>query len=164
MSDAVKVINHVQLVLFLLLFSLALLYTGTILFVRRFHHPNNFLTVNFCIAVMCSAIYWSYFYIRLLYHPKNLRTNQSCLYLLYFEMMTTLQIPLTTVLVSIHRLCAIVYHQKQFFRKKTFIVICVACQWLVGILSPIPRYQFLGPVRIFLFRGRDSDQDSVSLF
>lgn len=148
MVDAVKIINYIQLALLVLLFALAFLYTSTVLLIPRFHHANNLLTINFCIALMCSSAYWTYFYVTLLFYPLDFVRELSCGFLTYFEMMSTIEIPLATVVVSVYRLCLIVYHRKRFFRNRRFVMIVIGCQWLVGILVSIPRYWLLGPVRI----------------
>lgn len=146
MFDALKIINHFQLILFVHIFLLAALYTLTIIVTPRFRHTNNFLTVNLCIGAILASIYWIYFYVSWLYYPENFLTPYTCFVFNYFEMMTTIQIPLAAIVVSIYRLCRVAHHQKRIFRKKTFITICVISQWLVAILVPIPRYQLLGPV------------------
>ena len=161
MVDATEIINYFQLVIFVILFALALLYTSTGLLIPRFHHTNNLLTINFCIAVMCSSTYWTYSYVTLLFYPQHIMAEYSCGFLTYFEMMTTIEIPLATVVVSVYRLCLIVYHRKRFFRNRTVVIILIGCQWLVGILVAIPRYWLLGPVGIPPNTGKTSIEPSL---
>ena len=152
MADVVYILNVLQMSVFMLIFILAVIYTGTILCVRRFHHHNNFLTVNLCLAVIGCSTYWIFFYIMLNFFPIFFIDPSICPYLGYFQMMCTLQVPLATVVVSIHRLFSIVYHTKAFFKTKKCIVICVAGQWLVGILAAVVRIPFARPVRTFTTR------------
>jgi hypothetical protein len=147
MADIVYVLNVLQLFICMLIFILAIIYTGTILCVRHFHHSNNFLTVNLCLAAICCSTYWIFFYIMLNFFTEFFGDDSICPYISYCEMMCTLQVPLATVVVSVHRLFSIVYHTKAFFKTKKCIVICVACQWLAGILAPILRIPFVRPVR-----------------
>ena len=149
MADIVYILNVLQMCVFMLIFILAIIYTSTVLCVRRFHHYNNFLTVNLCLAAICCSTYWIFFYIMLNFFPEFFADDSICPYISYCEMMCTLQVPLATVIVSIHRLFSIVHHTKSFFKTKKCVGLCVACQWLVGILAPIVRVPFVQPVRIF---------------
>lgn len=84
----VDIMHYIQLLVIILTIVLALIYSLLIIFIGRFRHSMNIFTSN---------LYWLIHYILL---------NQCAL-----------QVPLAFLAVSIHRLCAIVYHMKPFFQR-----------------------------------------------
>jgi hypothetical protein len=138
MADVTFIIWLLQVSLLAINIILAVAYSIPILLLRQFHHRLNIFTVNVSMAIICVCLFWfvsdmiTHFNIRQLYNVK------TCPLLAYAQMMCTIQLPLALVVVSIHRLCSVVYHTKVFFKRKQWIVMCVTCQWLVGIVVSLP--------------------------
>jgi hypothetical protein len=145
--NLVNILQIIQIILLVCGILLALIYSIPVLLIPRFHNVNNLFTVNLCFATIFCCSYWLLFYIILAYSPRILYGNQSCIAFNYFQMMCTIQVPLAVVEVSVHRLCTIVYYEKPFFKKRRWAVICISCQWIIGILSAIPQISFNDSVR-----------------
>lgn len=146
MSNVLRVINHFQLTLFIVIFIIAAFYSTIILFNRRFHHSNHLLTMNFCFTIIAFGFYWIYFFVTILHFPMNIFKSSTCFALNYFEMMTTIEIPLAMIVISISQFFLIVSHKKRNFHRKFITFVFVLIQWIIGFVSPIPRYLFLEPV------------------
>ena len=145
--DLVDIIHYIQIVVIILTIFLALTYLLPIVFIDRFRNFNNIFTLNLCLATIVCNLYWLIHYILLKFYPTYMFMKPICFLLLYFELMCTLQVPLAFLAVSVHRLCAIVYHTRPFFRRKQWILLCVTIQWMSGILLSIPGIPFQSRVR-----------------
>ena len=148
MTELVDVIHYIQIFFIILTILLALIYSLPIVFIRRFRNFNNIFTVNLCIATVCSNLYWMLYYLLLKFHPQYLAEETTCFILIYLEMMCTFQVPLAFLVVSVNRLCSIVYHTNAFFRRKQWITLCISVQWIIGIVLSIPTISFNQNVRI----------------
>jgi hypothetical protein len=144
----ITIIYIIQIILLLLNILSALIYSIPILLIRRFHSINNAFTVNLCFATICSAIYWLSYCIAIQFYPQHLAGDQICIVLGYFGIMCTIQLPLALVEVSVYRLCSVVYFTKPFFKKKQWAMICIASQWAIGIIAPLPRISLNDSVSI----------------
>ena len=151
MVDISDILTVVQVVLFGLIVLVALVYSIPIIVNRRFHHRNNTLTLNICIATILCCLYWFLFYIMLkvdLYGTFTFLVN-SCMFVFVVPAILTLQIPYSFVTVSIHRLCCVVYYRKNLFKTKKWIAICILTQWVLGTVSMLPILSGIQPVRSF---------------
>ena len=131
----------------LLAMVLALLYIIPIVLISRFHKLNNILTVNVCLAIIFCCAYWLLFFFIYGYAIEIFNDIRMCILMNYLQMLTTVQIPFTLIVISFHRLCSIVYHTKGFFKKKYWIFICISVQWISGILLCLPRISINYTVR-----------------
>ena len=141
-----------RVVLFGLIVLIALIYSIPIIFNRQFHHRNNILTLNFCIATILCCLYWFVFYIMLkidLYGTFIFLLN-SCMFVFVVPPILTVQIPYSFVTVSIHRLCCVVYYRKNLFKTKKWISICILTQWVLGTVSMLPILFGIESVRNFV--------------
>jgi hypothetical protein len=138
MVDVPVIIDFVQIGLFGVIVLLALVYSISIIFIRQFHHRINIFTVNVSVAALCCSLYWIIVCIMTVVNVRQLYAVKYCSLLIYAQMMCTLQLPLALVVVSIHRLCSIVYHTKIFFKSRKWVIMCVACQWISGIVVSLP--------------------------
>ncbi len=117
---------------------LALAYLIPILLFRQFHRRLNIFTVNISIAAICCCLYWLVYYVIGEYQPQQLYSLKNCFLVFYTQVMFTVQLALALVVVSINRFCLVVYHRKIFFKQKKWMIMCVTCQWLVGLIIPLP--------------------------
>jgi hypothetical protein len=138
-SDAL-IFASVQISLLGLIILLAFIYSITILLRPQFHFHINILTMNLCLAIASCALYWMIYYILLDFSIQLLYVRNTCNLILYAETMCTLQVPLAVIVVSIHRLCSIVYHTKAFFKTKQWLIICIASQWMAGLILSFPMF------------------------
>jgi hypothetical protein len=123
MVDISYVLALIKISVFGINIPLALIYFLPLLLIHRFHNRLNMLTVNICLALMFLSV--------------------------YIETMSTCQVPLAFGTLTINRFCAIVYSAKAFFKAKKFMVICIACQWIVGCFISLPIVIRNQPVKIF---------------
>ena len=112
----------------------ALLYACSILFIRRFHHQNNIFILNICISM---AITWIYFIVYFIY-ANNEFPREICNVLYYTFNIASMEIPFAFIAFSIHRFCSIVYHTKAFCKKRRWVGICIATQWIFQFLVSLP--------------------------
>ncbi|CAF0959352.1 unnamed protein product [Adineta ricciae] len=95
-------------------------------------------TLNVCLAIIVCALYWMTYYIMLEFNPLKLFSVNTCGFLSYTQVLCTFQVSLAFTVVSIHRLCLIVYPTKLFFKTKQWATICVLSQWCVGVAFSLP--------------------------
>ncbi len=146
---------NVQFILFCFQISLlsldillALAYLIPILLFRQFHHRLNIFTVNISIAVICCCLYWIVYYVTLQFQPQQLFSLKNCFLVIYTQIMFTVQVALALVVVSMNRVCLVVYHRKIFFKQKKWMIMCLTCQWLLGLIIPLPLLKRDTSVRI----------------
>lgn len=146
------IFDIIRIVLFGLIALVAAVYSIPIIFIRRFHHRNNILTLNICLVTIYCCLYWFLFYIML-----ELNTDgtiqfllNSCVFASLVPTILTLEIPLSFVTISINRYFYIVYYHKNFFKTKSWLLICIVSQWVLGTLFMLPILAGIGQVNFFL--------------
>jgi len=127
------VISFLSLLIFLCMF-----YFIPILFVRRFHNSNNILTVNISVTIIFCALYHIIYSLIIIHMKTTLETRYLCNLIEYIRVMITCQTGYVFITASVYRYTIVIYHTKTFFKKKRWIIICIACQWIIGILLPLP--------------------------
>ena len=149
MVDFGQVFTVLRIILFGLIVLVAAIYSIPILFIRRFHHRNNILTLNICLATIFCCLYWFVFYIMLSSDLLGtyLFLVRSCGFVFIVPVILTLQIPFSFITVSINRLFFIVSHNKNFFKTKKWVGICIFSQWLLGTIIVLPILSGIQPVR-----------------
>lgn len=150
MTTPAVIFPPIMLVLQIIINILAVFYLIPILLFRRFHHINNVFTANVCIAVISCTTFWLLRLITRMYFSHTGKDILPDLILNYFAMMWNIQVPLSCLEVAVHRLCSIVYQTNNFFKTKIWAMICIGCQWIIGILSPIPLLLLQKRVRFFV--------------
>lgn len=140
MADAVFAISFLQVCALSLNILLTLIYSIPLICFQRLRHRMHIFTINVCMAILCCSIYWLTAYIMTDTNVRQFYSAKTCSLVFYAQTMCTLQVPLALMVVSIHRLCCIVYYNKRFFKSKQWISMCVGCQWLVGIVLPLPLF------------------------
>ncbi len=140
MTSVSLILTIVQISLFGLIILLAFIYSITVLFSQQFRGHIHILTMNLCVATACCALYWMIYYIMSQWNSQQLNEANTCTLVLYAETMCTIQVPLAFIIVSIHRLCSIVYHTKGFFKTKQWLKICIASQWIAGLILSFPMF------------------------
>ena len=141
------IINIVQGSLYGLNLLVALLYSCSILFIRRFHHLNNIFILNICISITITWIYFIiYFLVADYEYPR-----QICDLLYYAFNIASIEVPFAFVAFSIHRLCSLKYHTKPFFKKQRWVGICIATQWISQFIISLPFFARSERVNISCF-------------
>ena len=138
MVNASRIIAPFQIITFVLIILSTLIYSIPLLLKRRFHHRINIFTVNLCMAILCCCIFWITFDIIIQVNVQQLFNVKTCFLIYYAQTMCTVQVPLALVVVSIHRLCCIVYHEKIFFKSMKWMIMCVIGQWITGFVISLP--------------------------
>ncbi len=150
MVDATRIIGILQIIVITTIISLTLIYSIPILLLRRFHHRIHVFTINICIAMLCCSIYWLVLIIMTETNVQQFYNAKTCSLVFYAQTMCTLQVPWAFVIISVHRLCCVVYYNKIFFKSKQWISMCVGCQWIIGIVISLPIFIRNQTVRIFM--------------
>ncbi len=150
MVDATHVITILQICVLSSIISLTLAYSIPFILFQRLRHRSHVFTISVCGAILCCSIYWLVCYVMTDTNGQQFYNAKTCSLVFYMETMCTLQVPLALMVVSIHRLCCVVYYNKLFFKSKQWISICIICQWMVGIIMSLPIFIRNGPVRIFV--------------
>lgn len=129
------------LIIILLLFVTIIgtcLYSIPLCFVRRFHKPLQLLTLNVCVTVFVGGSFWAIYFIMDTFFYDTLWTAQSCVPVLYLQTVTNCLFLYAINVVSINRLSTILYPNKVLFQSNKWVAICVAIQWILAIVLPIP--------------------------
>jgi len=146
MADISRVFALLKISAFGISILLALIYSLTIFFIRRFHHRPNILTLNICVSMICASIFWMDYFIMWEYYIQDLFTKKNCTFLFYLQSISTSLVPLAFVTLTINRFCSIIYSTKAFFKTKKFVIICVASQWIVACILSLPFVFDIKPV------------------
>jgi hypothetical protein len=163
MDIEIRIFSLIQIIIFILIIFLTFIYSIPIICFRRFHHANNILTLNVCIATIfcglswllqdlitiCCGLSW------LVQDEATMFDNddffkKAMVFLYFAETTFTIQVPFSLVAASIHRYCSLVYHTNNFFKRKQWIILCIGSQWIVGFVLLIPNLTCLYNVRIFV--------------
>jgi hypothetical protein len=148
MTELVDIVHYIQILVIIITILLGILYSIPILLIHRFQNFNNIFTANICLSIITCNIYWLLYYLLLNFHPQYLSTENICSILVYFDMMCPFQVSLAFLVISVNRLCSIVYNTKVFFKRKQWIILCITIQWISGIIFSIPRIPFHETVNI----------------
>jgi hypothetical protein len=138
MVDASRVVTVLHTCTLVLNIVLALVYSIPLIVIRRLRNRIHVFTINACMATVCCCIYWLASDIMTQTNVQQFYSAKTCSLVLYAQTMCTIQVPLALMMVSIHRLCRVVYNNKIFFKSKQWVTVCVACQWIVGIVISLP--------------------------
>jgi hypothetical protein len=130
--------------------TLCLIYSLPILFVKRFRHRTNILTLNICLTIMCFSAIHIVCSVITVYYPKILLNSFVCNLTTYIRIMISFQTAFAFVTVSIHRLGCVVYCSNVFFKTKKWVIVCIASQWIIGLIAPLVFLTANSSVRISL--------------
>ncbi|CAF1568837.1 unnamed protein product [Rotaria sp. Silwood1] len=135
-----QIFSLLRIILFALITLVALIYAIPIIFIRRFHHRNMILTLNICSVTIFCSLYWTIFYAILQLNPLLIYKFmlKSCTFVMIFSTCITLQVPFSFITASIYRFCSVVYYNKNLFKTKQWVFICIVCQWIFGLLMTLP--------------------------
>jgi hypothetical protein len=92
--------------------------------------------------------FWAYFSIFEII-TASILSKDLCALITVTQVQSTLQVPFSIVLVSIHRLCIIVYNTNNFFKTKRWVLTCIFAQWMLGILLALLTLAGMQTVRCF---------------
>jgi hypothetical protein len=153
MIDFQRLFPYLRIILFGIIVLVAIIYSIPIMCLRRFHYRNNFLTLNICIATTLCSLYWFLFYLMLELNAIGtfMFLLDSCQFVSLFPVLLTLQVPFSFLTVSINRLFAVVYHNRVLFKRKSWTIICLAAQWILGAILTIPILTGIGQVCSLFF-------------
>jgi len=146
MTDISRILALIKITGFGISYLLALIYSLTILCIRRFHHRPNILTVNICVAMLSASLFWMTYFIMSEYCVQDLFTEKNCTFLFYLQSISTCLIPLAFVTLTVNRFCSIIYSTKAFVKTKKFVIICIATQWIVTCILSLPFVLDIEPV------------------
>ena len=148
MAAFLLIFPYLRIALFALILLVTLIYSIPIICVRRFHHRNNILTLNICIATFLSSLYWLAISLifQLDFAAQISLLMEYCRLAAVLPVALTLQVPLSFATASLNRLCAVVYHHRSAFKTKFWITTNITAQWILGGLLSLPLLAGYGPV------------------
>ncbi|CAF1386025.1 unnamed protein product [Adineta steineri] len=73
-----------------------------------------------------------YFELQILFAPN------MCILVFYAYNIAGIAIPFAFLTFTVHRFCSIVYHTQPFFKKKRWVGICIASQWIILFVISLP--------------------------
>jgi hypothetical protein len=136
----------VQYIVYAGIILIALFYSCLILFLRRFHHPNNIFILNLCINIILTCIYFI-IYFKAVYFDIS---PTLCIFFHYAFNVASVEIGFAFVAFTIHRFCSTIYHTKALFKTKQWVVICITSQWIGQFVISLPFVFGQYPVGILL--------------
>jgi hypothetical protein len=140
MSTAEIIILWFETILFIVIILFAVIYSIPIIVLTRFHRRNHILTLNVCVATIGCCAVWLPATKTFVSGSALLRWKQGYTYIRVLQTLFTIQVPFSFVLVSVHRYCSIVYRKKTFFKRKRWILLCIASQWALAVLLSLPDF------------------------
>ena len=138
MAEIPYALKMIRLIFFALIIVLALIYSLPILLVRRLQHCNNILTVNFCVASFCFGLLYLTTYIVIEIDSTRIFAVNTCAVFMYFQMAVVTQVVLALLVISINRLCKIIFYTNNFFKRRRWVIACIGCQWIIGFVIMMP--------------------------
>ncbi|UJR17810.1 hypothetical protein I4U23_004709 [Adineta vaga] len=153
MSDALRVVLIVQIVIFSIVILLLSIYFLPILLIRRFHTSNNILVGNFCLTGIICAIYWlTNKSIHLLNPIIFEKSITMCLYFTFMPQIVNCSVVHSLVMIIINRCFSIIYSNKNLFKKLVWSLLSSIVQWIVSVVLSIPF--FLTSYQTCLYNNR----------
>jgi len=134
--------NYIALIVEDILYALILLFnvihSCLILFNRRFRHRNNMFILNICFSLLVHIVYFGNYFNMQYFDSRRLFFLPTCNFLFYAYNIASTTTPFSFVTFTIHRFCSIVYHTNPFFKKKRWVVICIASQRIAELILALP--------------------------
>jgi hypothetical protein len=150
MDIEVRIFSALETILFILIILIALIYSIPIICIRRFHQPNNILTLNICLAVILCCLSWLPTTVVFILNTSNEVIKDIAIPFYIAEMLLTIQVPFSFVVASMHRYYFVIYHRNMFFKRKRWIILCIGSQWILGFILTIPNLIcILDTVKVF---------------
>ena len=154
MVDISRVLAILQCTVLIIIVILSILYILLSISISRLRHRLHAFHINVCMSILCCCIYWLVQYYMNETSPRQFYSARTCSVVFYFQTMCTLQVPLSIIVVSIHRLCCVVYHNKRFFKSIQWISTCIISQWLIGMIISLPMFVRNQTVKFYFYQRR----------
>lgn len=138
MVDISLILVLTQISIFSITICFSCIYIFLILLIRRLRHIHNVFKLNVCLAFTGCNTFFIIFFTMNRFDAVDLYVEKYCLFLFYAYMVAPLQVPLTFLSFSFHRLFLIIYYTRALFNRKRWAVLCLMIQWILGFLIPIP--------------------------
>ncbi|CAF2475700.1 unnamed protein product [Rotaria sp. Silwood2] len=140
MANISLIFLAIQISLFGIIILSALIYSIPIIYFQCFRYHVNIFTLNLCLAITGCSLYWIIYYTIVEFNSCYLHSENTCMLIIYAQMMFTLQVPFAFIILTVHRYCSIVYHTKHFFKTKQCIAISVIGQWIAAVALSLPMF------------------------
>lgn len=138
--EMIILLAMIKVAILFVIFLASCIYAIPLSIVRRFHNPIHLLTLNVCITSSICSMFWIVYFIMSTFYVRLLWTEKSCLLILYLQTVVNCQVLYSLCVVSLNRLCTILYPNKLLFRSKLWVMICIVVQWTIGVLLPLPSF------------------------
>ncbi len=134
MNTEVYIFSLLKTTVVIIIILLSFIYWIPIICICRFHQPNSLFTLDLSVATILCCLSWLPQYAANMFDNSDDFTNQAMIFLLIVQILFTIQVRLSFMVVSVHRYCSLVYHTKIFLRRKRWIILSIGSQWLLGFV------------------------------
>jgi len=148
MVDGYYIVLIVEDSLYALIFLFNFIHSCFILFFRNFRHLNNMFVLNICFSFFIHIVFFLNYFNMLYFDFARLFVLKTCNFLFYAYNISSGTTPLSFVTFTIHRYCSIVHYTKPFFKRKLWVVICIASQRIAELIIASPYLLRIQPVSI----------------
>ena len=138
MFDVLHVLEIIRLALFGLIILIAAIYSVPIMIIGNLHNRNHVFTLNICLSSSCFGLSWFVVYLIQEIDVKTLFALNTCTLLLYSQTVFVSEAVFSLMVVSINRLFLILYPEQPFFRRMRWAAVCIAIQWIAGLILALP--------------------------
>jgi len=119
-----------------------------ILSIQRFRSPTNLLTANVSLTIFTWAVYWIIkSVIAEFFHAIYTAAPKLCNFQVYIQTTLLCQVAYSLCVVSVHRLCIIIYPQKLLLKTKKWVLICIGIQWTFDTIAALPMFSMSAQVK-----------------
>lgn len=132
--DLLTLLVTIQIIIFIIIAIIAFIYACLILFIRRFRHTNNIFIANICLSIIISSAYFIMYF-----QGITIYDSPSLCNLFFFGFnIASIDIPFSFLAFTVHRFYSVIYHRKDLFKKKRWIVICIVGHWIIQCIIFLP--------------------------
>ena len=138
MIEILRLLHLLNVFGFLLAFIALFIYWIALFFIRQSPNSIKLLSMNFCTVSGFNCIFWMFYYLMIEFAPKLLLDDAHCTYLYYGQSLCTCQVTYSFTVISLNRYLIITQPTNRLFHSCRWIMTCILCQWLIGLLLPLP--------------------------
>ncbi len=148
MYDTIDILIISQITICILILISSCVYVLPILSIQRFRSPTNLLTANVSVTIFAWAVYWIVKSVLAEFFPDLYNAAPKlCTFQGYIQTMLLCQIAFSLCVVSVHRLCIIIYPQKLLLKTKKWVLICIGIQWTFNTIAALPMFSMSAQVK-----------------
>ena len=138
MNEKSLVLNILNIISYFIILVISLIHWIVLISFGRSRQTTDLSLINFCFTVIFHSIFWIFYYLMLELALEFLFDNAHCTYLYYGQSLCTCQVTYSFMLMTLNRYLIITQPTNRLFHSCRWIMTCILCQWLIGLLLPLP--------------------------